>query len=99
MAIVVVLQGKHKGLRLRRIEAWAEVDGAWRVMVFITNNLAWSPRSVCDALPPPLGHRGVLHAALRGDTRGAVGATRPRGATEILWDSIGPLQRGKTTAT
>jgi hypothetical protein len=48
MAIVVVLQGKHKGLRLRRIEAWAEVDGAWRVMVFITNNLAWSPRSVCD---------------------------------------------------
>ena len=25
-----------------------EVDGAWRVMVFITNNLDWSPRSVCD---------------------------------------------------
>jgi hypothetical protein len=45
---IVVLQGKHKGLRLRRIEAWVEVDGAWRVMVFITNNLAWSPRSVCD---------------------------------------------------
>ena len=25
-----------------------EVDEEWRVMVFITNNLVWSPRSVCD---------------------------------------------------
>lgn len=45
---IVVLQGKHKGLRVRRVEAWVEVDGEWRVMVFITNNLSWSPRSVCD---------------------------------------------------
>lgn len=45
---IVVLQGKHKGLQVRRVEAWVEVDGEWRVMVFITNNLSWSPRSVCD---------------------------------------------------
>ena len=45
---LVVLRGKHKGLRVRRVEAWVEVDGEWRVMVFLTNNLAWSPRSVCD---------------------------------------------------
>ena len=45
---IVVLQGMHKGMRLRRIQAWVEVDGAWRAMVFITNNLAWSPRSICD---------------------------------------------------
>jgi hypothetical protein len=45
---IVVLQGKHKGTRLRRVEAWVEVDEQWRVMVFITNNLAWSPTSVCD---------------------------------------------------
>ncbi len=45
---IVALQGKHKGMRLRRVEAWVEVDGKWRTMVFITNNTAWSPRSVCD---------------------------------------------------
>lgn len=45
---IIELKGKHKGMRLRRVEAWVEVDGKWRVMVFITNNLAWSPRSVCD---------------------------------------------------
>lgn len=39
---------KHRGQRLRRIEAWVEIEGQWRVMVFITNNLTWSPRSVCD---------------------------------------------------
>ena len=44
---VVALKGR-KGMRVRRVEAWVEVDGQWRVMVFITNNLAWSPRSVCD---------------------------------------------------
>ncbi|MEO7101170.1 MAG: transposase [Luteolibacter sp.] len=33
---------------LRRVEAWVEVGGAWRVMVFISNNTEWSPRSVCD---------------------------------------------------
>lgn len=45
---IVALQGKHKGMRVRRVEAWVEVDGEWRVMVFMTNNLEWSPRSVCD---------------------------------------------------
>jgi len=44
----IVLQGKHKGMVLRRVEAWVEVDGEWRVMVFITNNFDWSPQSVCD---------------------------------------------------
>ena len=45
---IVTLQGNHKGMKLRRIEARVEVDGVWRVMVFITNNMLWSPRSVCD---------------------------------------------------
>ena len=44
----MVLKGKHKGMRVRRVEAWVEVDDEWRVMEFITNNLTWSPRSVCD---------------------------------------------------
>ena len=44
----IALQGSHKGMKLRRVEARVEVDGKWRVMVFITNNMAWSPRSVCD---------------------------------------------------
>jgi hypothetical protein len=45
---IIELKGKHQGMQLRRVEARVEVDGKWRVMVFITNNLAWSPRSVCD---------------------------------------------------
>jgi hypothetical protein len=45
---IIALQGKHKGMKLRRVEACVEVDGDWRVMVFITNNTEWSPRSVCD---------------------------------------------------
>jgi len=45
---IIVLKGKHKGMQVRRVEAWVEVDDEWRVMVFITNNFAWSPRSVCD---------------------------------------------------
>lgn len=45
---LVVLQGKHKGQRLRRVEAWVELDGEWRTMVFITNHQEWSPQSVCD---------------------------------------------------
>jgi hypothetical protein len=36
------------GMLVRRIEAWVEVDGEDRLMVFMTNHLAWSPRSVCD---------------------------------------------------
>ena len=45
---LVVLTGKHKGVEVRRVEAWVEIDGQWRRMVFITNNLEWSPRTVCD---------------------------------------------------
>jgi hypothetical protein len=44
----IALQGKHKGMVLRRVEARVEVDGEWRIMVFITNNFDWSPQSVCD---------------------------------------------------
>ncbi|MBK8092204.1 MAG: IS4 family transposase [Verrucomicrobiaceae bacterium] len=36
------------GWTVRRVEAWVEVDGEKRLMVFITNNTHWSPRSVCD---------------------------------------------------
>ena len=36
------------GWTLRRVEAWVEVEGKMRLMVFITNNVEWSARSVCD---------------------------------------------------
>ena len=36
------------GWTVRRVEAWVEVNGEKRLMVFITNNTHWSPRSVCD---------------------------------------------------
>lgn len=36
------------GRVVRRVEAWVEVDGEDRLMVFITNNPNWSPTSVCD---------------------------------------------------
>lgn len=40
---------KHlKGWTLRRVEAWVEVDGELRLMVFISNNTDWSTSSVCD---------------------------------------------------
>jgi hypothetical protein len=42
------LKGQNQGLQLFRIEAWVELDGEWRVMVFITNYLSWIPRTVCD---------------------------------------------------
>jgi hypothetical protein len=45
---LVVLTGKHKGVEVRRVEAWVEIDDEWRRMVFITNNHEWSPRTVCD---------------------------------------------------
>lgn len=45
---IVSLEGRHKGMQVRRVEAWVEVDGEWRVMVFMTNNFEWSPQSVCD---------------------------------------------------
>jgi hypothetical protein len=33
---------------LRRVEAWVQVDGEDRLMVFISNNTTWSASSVCD---------------------------------------------------
>ena len=33
---------------LRRVTALVEVDGVEREMVFLTNNLVWSPRTVSD---------------------------------------------------
>ena len=34
--------------RLRRVEAEVEIDGEWRVMTFITNNLTWAASSVAE---------------------------------------------------
>jgi hypothetical protein len=49
---LVVLQGVHTQKDypqvLRRVTALIEVDGKVRTMVFLTNNLAWSPVTVCD---------------------------------------------------
>jgi hypothetical protein len=45
---IVVLTGKHMGMEVRRVEAWVEIDGEPRVMTFLTNNLEWSPVTVCD---------------------------------------------------
>lgn len=45
---IVSLKGRHKGMQVRRVDAWVEVDGELKRMVFITNNTEWSPRSVCD---------------------------------------------------
>ena len=44
---IIRLTGKNR-LELRRVEAWVEVDGVRRKMVFLTNNRSWSPRTVCD---------------------------------------------------
>ncbi len=33
---------------MRRIEAWVEVEGQERLMVFLTNQLTWSPQTVVD---------------------------------------------------
>lgn len=45
---IVSLKGRRKGMQVRRVDAWVEVDGELKRMVFITNNMEWSPRSVCD---------------------------------------------------
>jgi len=34
--------------RLRRVEAWVEVNDEWVIMVFLTNNFQWAPTSLCD---------------------------------------------------
>jgi hypothetical protein len=49
---LVVLKGLKAGQAypqpIRRVTAKVEVDGVERVMVFLTNNLEWSPATVCD---------------------------------------------------
>jgi hypothetical protein len=47
---VIVLSNPNKPAPelMRRIVALVEVDGVERQMVFLTNNLQWSPRSVAD---------------------------------------------------
>jgi hypothetical protein len=34
--------------RLRRVEAWVEINGEWTTMVFLTNNFDWAASSICD---------------------------------------------------
>ena len=46
--LIVLQSPKHEGMWLRRVEAYGEIDGEERLMVFIPNNLSWSPRSVCE---------------------------------------------------
>jgi hypothetical protein len=46
--LIVLTGAKHEEMMLRRVEAYVEIEGEERLMVFITNNLEWSPRSVCD---------------------------------------------------
>jgi len=47
---VIVLSNPNKAAPelMRRIVALVEIDGEEREMVFLTNNLQWSPRSVAD---------------------------------------------------
>src|SRR5437773_12285832 len=47
---VIVLSNPNKSAPelMRRIVAVVEIDGKEREMVFLTNNLKWSPRSVAD---------------------------------------------------
>lgn len=47
---VIVLQDPNKPAPelMRRVVALVEIDGVEREMVFLTNNLEWSPRSVAD---------------------------------------------------
>jgi hypothetical protein len=47
---VIVLSNPNKPAPelMRRIVALVEIDGEEREMVFLTNNLEWSPRSVAD---------------------------------------------------
>jgi Transposase DDE domain/Domain of unknown function (DUF4372) len=47
---IVVLRNPHKRAPelMRRVAALVEVDGEERKMTFLTNNLAWSPRTVAN---------------------------------------------------
>ena len=47
--LIVLSNQKRPGpRRMRRVVALVEIDGEQRQMVFLTNNLKWSPRSVAD---------------------------------------------------
>lgn len=46
--LVHLPNAQNPDMTVRRIEAYVQVDGQWRLMVFITNHQQWSPRSVCD---------------------------------------------------
>lgn len=48
VVVTVALSKQKYPERLRRVEAEVLVDGVWRVMVFLTNNLAWAPSSVAE---------------------------------------------------
>ena len=46
------------GRVVRRVEAWVEIDGKERLMVFITNNPNWSPTGTSSppvSITQPLG--------------------------------------------
>ncbi len=46
---LVILTGKsHRGVLVRRVEAKVQIQDQYRTMVFITNNMDWSPATVCD---------------------------------------------------
>ena len=47
---IIALEGRpdQPGEFVRRVESWVEVDGAERLMVFLTNNFQWSATTVCD---------------------------------------------------
>ena len=47
---IIVLRDSKKAAPelMRRIVALVKIDGEEREMIFLTNNLGWSPRSVCD---------------------------------------------------
>jgi len=46
--LVYLPNAKNPDMTVRRVEAYVEVNGEQRMMVFITNNEDWSPRTVCD---------------------------------------------------
>jgi len=46
--IVSVALPEGGRMPMRRVEAWIEIRGELKLMVFITNNFQWSPGTVCD---------------------------------------------------
>ena len=48
IVLTVFRTGRKYPQRLRLVEAEVEIDGQWRTMTFITNNLDWAPSSVAE---------------------------------------------------